>query len=321
MKVFVAGASGALGIPITRKLIERRHEVIGLTRSQDGARQLAELGARPVIADALDREALLRATQGLEADVLVHELTALTKPPFRISGMDATNRLRTEGSRTLLEVANAIGARRFVTQSIVFGYGFRDHGHTVLTENAAFGQPEGKPTDAILAALFEAEARAADAGEGIALRYGLLYGGDAPNIVPLLRRRMVPVVQGGLLGWIHHDDAATATVAAVERGSPGAYNIVDDEPATFEQVFTAMAAAIGAPRPFKVPRWLMELVAPYVVAFGIDTQIRASKAKAMKELGWEPRYGTYREGVAAMARDLREGTSGVRQRRLDRASR
>ena len=312
MKVFVAGANGALGIPLTQQLQDRGHEVIGMTRSEAGASELRSLGARPVVADALDREALLRATDGLAADVVVHELTALSKPPLRVSGMDATNRLRSEGSRNLVEVARKIGARRFVTQSIIFGYGFSDHGDEVLTEAAPFGQPEGKPTDRIQAALVDAEAMAADAGEGIALRYGLLYGGDAPNIVPLLRRRMVPVTEGGVLGWIHHHDAAAATVAAIEKGAPGAYNVVDDQPATFEQMFTAMADAIGAPRPWKLPRWLLNVVAPYLVAFGMDTQMRVSNEKASTELGWRPRYPSYREGVAAMAGGLRDQRDAAR---------
>ena len=280
-----------------------------MTRSEEGASELRMLGAHPVIADALDRAALLRATDGLAADVVVHELTALTKPPLRFSGMDLTNRLRSEGSRNLVDVARQIGARRFVTQSIIFGYGFRDHGDEVLTESAPFAQPEGKPTDGIQAGLADAEALATEVGEGIALRYGLLYGGDAPNIVPLLRRRMLPVATGGVLGWIHHHDAAAATVAAVEKGVSGAYNIVDDQPATFEQMYTAMAEAIGAPRPLRAPRWLLTLIAPYVVAFGMDTQMRVSNERAAMELGWRPRYPSYREGVAVMAGGLREGSS------------
>jgi nucleoside-diphosphate-sugar epimerase len=314
MKVLIAGANGALGIPLTQQLMERGHEVTGLTRSETGASELRMLGAHPLIADALDREALLRATDGLAADVVVHELTALTKPPLRVSGMDMTNRLRSEGSRNLVDVARQVGARRFVTQSIIFGYGFRDHGDEVLTEAAPFGEPAGKPTDGILTALAEAEVLAREAGEGIALRYGLLYGGDAPNIVPLLRRRMVPVAEGGVLGWIHHHDAAAATVAAVEKGVPGAYNVVDDQPATFERMFTTMAEAIEAPRPLKLPRWLMSLVAPYVVAFGMDTQLRVSNEKAATELGWRPRYPSYREGVAAMAGSLRDQPDAARTR-------
>lgn len=312
MKVLVAGAAGALGIPLTRQLQERGHEVIGLVRTEAGAARLRNLGASAIIANALDRDALLRSTDSLTAHAIVHELTALTKPPLRISAMDLTNRLRTEGSRNLLAVARQVGATRFVTQSIILGYGFRDHGDTLIDEGAPFGRPEGKETDGILAGLVEAEAVAREAGEGIALRYGLLYGGDASNIVPLLRRRLLPVADGGVIGWIHHHDAAAATVAAVERGAIGAaYNVVDDEPATFAQMYTAMAAAIGTPRPWTVPRWLMGLIAPYVVAFGIDTQIRASNAKAAKEMGWHPRYPSYREGVAAMAQGLRAARSGA----------
>ena len=198
--------------------------------------------------------------------VVLHELTALPKAPIRFSDMDRTNTLRTEGSRNLLEVAKCLGARRFVTQSITLGYGFHDHGDHLVTEADPFGRPEGKRTDAVLEALTEAEGLASQAGEGIALRYGLLYGGDAPTIVPLLRRRMVPLTHGGVLPWIHHEDAASATVAAIERGSPGAYNVVDARPATFEELFNQMAAAIGAPKPWHFPRWLLSIAAPYVVA-------------------------------------------------------
>jgi nucleoside-diphosphate-sugar epimerase len=123
---------------------------------------------------------------------------------------------------------------------------------------------------------------------------------------------MVPVADGGVLGWIHHHDAAAATVAAVEKGAPGAYNIVDDQPATFEQMFTAMAEAIDAPRPWRLPRWLLGLVAPYVVAFAMDTQMRVSNEKAMSQLAWRPRYPSYREGIAAMAGSLRERPAGTR---------
>jgi len=311
MRVFVAGASGAIGRPLVRRLLAAGHEVTGSTRSPERAEAIRALGADAVTVDVFDGDALHAVMAEAAPDVVVHELTALSKPPLRVSGLDLTNRLRSEGSRNLVAVAQEIGARRFVTQSIVFGYGFSDHGDEVLAEDAPFGKPEGKSTDGILSALVAAEALAGEAGEGIALRYGLLYGGDAPNIVPLLRRRMVPVTQGGVLGWVHHDDAAAATVAAVERGAPGAYNVVDDQPATFEQMFTAMAEAIGAPRPWRLPRWLLSLVAPYVVAFGMDTQLRVSNEKAARELGWRPRYPSYREGIEAMAEALHEASAGA----------
>ena len=229
MKVLLAGASGAIGIPITRQLTAHGHQVLGLTRDRGGAGRLEALGARPVVADALDRDGLVRAVEGLSADAVIHELTALRKPPRRHSGMALTNRLRSQGTANLLAAAEVLGARRFLTQSIIFGYGYRDHDPAVLTEEAPFGRLAGDHSDPHVAAMASTEQQAFSAPEGIALRYGLLYGGDAAQMRALLARRGLPVARGGVLGWIHHEDAAAATVAALERGRPGqAYNVVDD---------------------------------------------------------------------------------------------
>ena len=302
MKVLLAGASGALGIPITRQLLAHGHQVLGLTRDPAGARRLEALGVTPVVADALDRDRLLRAVDGDWADAVIHELTALRKPPTRHHGMAMTNRLRTEGTANLLAAAEALGARRFLTQSIILGYGYRDHGPELLTEDTPFGRPAGDRTDPHLAAMRSTERQAFSAPEGIALRYGLLYGGDAERLGPQFARRRLPVAKGGVLGWLHHQDAAAATVAALERGRPGqAYNLVDDLPASWQEVFTAMAAALGAPPPRRVPRWLLRLAAPYAAAFLIDTSMRVSNAKAKAELGWRPAYPTYHDGIRAMA--------------------
>ena len=302
MKVLLAGASGALGIPLTRGLIAHDHQVIGLTRGHAGADRIAALGATPVVADALDRDSLLRVVAGLSADAVIHELTALRKPPLRHSGMTMTDLLRSEGTANLLAAAAALGAKRFLTQSIIFGYGYCDHGDRVLTEQSPFGDPAGEASDPHIAAMRSAEQQAFTAPEGIALRYGLLYGGDAAQMRALLAKRGVPVAAGGLLGWVHHSDAVAATVAALERGRAGqAYNIVDDQPASWREVFTAMAAAFGAPAPRKLPGWLLRLTAPYVASFVADTSMRVSNAKAKTELGWQPRFPTYHEGVEAMA--------------------
>jgi nucleoside-diphosphate-sugar epimerase len=290
MKVLVAGASGALGVPLTRRLLAHGHQVLGLTRDPAGARRLDALGARPVVADALDRDQLVRAVDGLWADAVIHELTALRKPPTRHAGMAPTDRLRTEGTANLLAAADALGARRFLTQSMIFGYGYRDHPGHVLTEHDPFGDPAGDRSDPHVAAMRSTEQQAFRAPEGIALRYGLLYGGDAQQ-----------VARGGVLGWIHHEDAAAATVAALEHGRPGqAYNLVDDLPATWQEVYTAMAEAFGTPPPRRVPRWLFRLAAPYVASFAIDTSMRVANAKAKRELGWQLRFPTYRQGVHAM---------------------
>lgn len=302
MRVLLAGASGAIGIPITRQLTAHGHQVLGLTRDRGGAGWLEALGARPVVADALDRDALVRAVRGLSADAVIHELTALRKPPRRHSGMALTNRLRSEGTANLLAAAEVLGARRFLTQSIIFGYGYRDHGPAVLTEESPFGRLAGDQSDAHVAAMASTEQQAFSAPEGVALRYGLLYGGDAAQMRALLARRGLPVAKGGVLGWVHHEDAAAATVAALERGRPGqAYNVVDDLPATWQEVYTAMAEAFEAPPPRRLPRWLFRLAAPYVASFAIDTSIRVSNAKAKAELGWRPAYRTYRDGIRAAA--------------------
>ena len=258
-------------------------------------------GARPVVADALDRDGLLRAVDGLDADAVIHELTALRKPPFRARGMATTNRLRIAGTSNLLAAAERMGARRIVTQSITLGYGYRDHGDHILTESDPFCVPAGDVTDDAILALRSAESQTFQAAEGIAVRYGLLYGGDGPKMHATLLRRGVPVFSGGLLGWVHHLDAAEATVAALEHGRPGqAYNIVDDRPATWQEVFTAMAAHFRAPPPRHLPRWLLRLVGPYLVKVAVDTSMRASNAKAKAELAWHPRFTTYLDGIAAM---------------------
>jgi len=301
MKVLLAGASGAIGIPLARQLIAHDHQVLGLTRGHAGAGRLAALGARPVVADALDRDSLLRAVDGLAADAVIHELTALKKPPRKHSGMALTDRLRTEGTTNLLAAAEVLGAKRFLTQSLILGYGYRDHGARVLTEQAPFGRPAGDRCDPHVAAMRSTEQQAFTAPEGIALRYGLLYGGDAEQMRALLAKRGLPVATGGVLGWIHHQDAVAATVAALEHGRAGqAYNLVDDLPATWQEVFTAMAEAFGAPPPRKLPTWLFRLVAPYVASFAIETSMRVSNAKAQTELGWRPMFPTYHEGIQAL---------------------
>lgn len=304
MRVLVAGASGAIGMPICRQLVTNGHQVLGLARDQRARGRLEALGATLVVADVLDRDGLLRAVAGHRADAVIHELTALRKPPRRHRGMAMTNRLRTEGTANLLAAADALGARRFLTQSIIFGYGFRDHGDRVLTERDPFGHPAGDHTDPHVAAMRSTEQQAFSTPAGIALRYGLLYGGDAARTRALLARRGLPVAKGGVLGWVHHEDAAAATVAALEHGRPGqAYNVVDDLPASWEAVFTAMAAAFGAPPPRRLPGWVLRLAAPYVASFVVGTSMRVANDKAKAELGWRPAYATYRAGIEAMVAD------------------
>ena len=307
MKVIVAGATGVLGRPVVRELIRAGHAVAGLTRSEAGAESLRALGARAVRADVLDLGGLLDATAGMSADAVIHEATALAKPPTRFSDMEQTSRLRIEGTANLLALARQVGAIRFITQSIVFGYGYRDHGSTVLTEESPFGESHGPGqrigSDVAVAAMVSTETQTFEAAgvDGIALRYGLLYGGD-PAFVDRLRSRAIPVPSGhrGTLPLVHVQDAALATVAALDRGADGsAYNIVDDTPATWRELIAETARRRGTPSPLLIPGWMLRLAAPYAGEMITRVNMRVSNAKAREELDWAPFYPSYREGLSA----------------------
>jgi nucleoside-diphosphate-sugar epimerase len=301
MKILVAGATGAIGRPLLKALRAQGHEVLALTRNP--AARVPD--AQPVVADVLDREALLRAVDGIAADVVIHQLTALAKPPARYADMEMTNRLRTTGTTHLLQVARAVGARRFLTQSMVPGYGYTDHGTHVLTERDPFGQQREGRTAPIVAAMHSTELQVltADGIDGIALRYGAFYGlTGSEALITALRAGKLPVPRngGGTMSWIHLADAAAATVAAVDKGVAGqAYNIVDDEPVTWGEMITEHARAAGTKPPRRLPGPLIRLAAPYFATLMIDTSMRVSNAKAKAELGWTPTLPTYREGVPA----------------------
>jgi nucleoside-diphosphate-sugar epimerase len=305
MRVIVAGATGALGVPIVHRLVAAGHAVSGITRTESGAERLRALGADAIGADALHREELLNAVRGREADAVLHELTALKKAPVRHAAMRTTDALRTQGTSNLLEVAERTGARRFITQSMVFGYGYRDHGDVVLTEESPFGQLDGSPFDEHVAAMASAERQAfeADGIDAVALRYGLLYGDDVDTVARMLRRRSLPVARrGGVLPLVHHQDAAAATVAALERGRAGqAYNVVDDTPATFRDLVEGIAAARHVPGPLVLPGRLLRAAAPYGGRVLSGVSLRVSHEKAGRDLGWSPRYPSFREGLARNA--------------------
>jgi len=309
MKVLIAGATGTIGIPLSRTLRAAGHEILGITRSPAGAATLKAAGVQPIVADALDRSALLTAVNGVSADVVVHQLTALTKAPAKHKDMTQTNRLRTEGTKNLLDVARAVGAGKFVTQSIVLGYGYTDHGDKLITEDEPFGQPNSGKANPHVAAMLANEKLADEAAgiTGISLRYGLFYGGDVQNYLTMLRKRKVPIPskRNSPLSWIHIDDAATATAAAVEDGNAGAYNIVDDKPVSWAEMFTAMATTLDAPSPRSLPAGLIRLAAPYAAAIMLDTSMRVSNAKAKAQLGWKPEYPTLQEGLPSMTARLR----------------
>ena len=305
MKVLLAGATGAIGVPLVTRLLAAGDQVTGIVRSSAGAEALGRLGADSVGADVLDRDTLLGELQGRRYDAVVHELTALKKPPARYRDMSATNTLRTTGTTNLLQAAHAVGATRFVTQSIVFGYGYRDHGDRVVTEDDPFGEPGDRRLAPTLAAMKSAEDQAfADPNlEGVALRYGLFYGADITTTTRMLRRRMLPVPRsGGRLAMIHHDDAADATVAALRVGrADSAYNIVDDTPVTWRGYVEAIATVVDAPHPMVVPGWLLRSVAPYAGLFMTRVNITVSNDRARHDLGWTPSHPSYLDGITASA--------------------
>jgi nucleoside-diphosphate-sugar epimerase len=310
MKVFVAGATGALGKQLVPILVEQGHEVTGMTRSPGKEGAIRAMGARPAVADALDPEAVAEAVAAAEPDAVIHQLTAIDPGAFgrSIDKMFVqTNRLRTEGTDHLLAAARAVGARRFVAQSFA-AWPYKRVGGPVKTEEDPIDDDPPKTVRETVGAIRYLEAALADAEgiEGIALRYGWFYGpGTSVGLDPpgeqveMIRKRRFPIVGNGAGIWsmIHIRDAAAATAAALERGEPGVYNVVDDEPVPVSVFVPELAKAVGAKPPRRVPGWLGRLVAgePAVIMM---TAIRgASNEKAKRELGWEPRYPTWRQGL------------------------
>jgi nucleoside-diphosphate-sugar epimerase len=309
MRVLLAGASGAVGTPLTRQLIAAGHQVVGITRSQANAERLRTAGAQAVVADVMDRDNLLTAVQDVRADAVMHQLTALGSVKIR-DAMRGTNDLRTTGTAHLLAAARTVGAHRFLTQSIVLGYGYRDHGPQVITEDDPFAEPAPGRFGSAITALHSAEEQvfSADEMEGVALRYGAFYGQDSFTrmITNLVRKRRLPVPSsgGGFVNFIYLEDAAAATVAALEKGRAGqAYNIVDDQPVRWADYLDALAAELGVRRPWRVPNWMLRPI-PYVHTI-MATSMRVSNAKAKRELGWAPAVPTYREGIPLVARASR----------------
>jgi nucleoside-diphosphate-sugar epimerase len=307
MKVFVAGATGALGRQLVPMLVKEGHEVTGMTRTPAKQDLLRSLGARPAVADAFDPEAVAQAVAEAEPEVVIHELTELTGTFARNidKSFASTNRLRTDGLDHLLAAARAAGARRFIAQSFA-GWPFKRVGGPVKDEDAPLDDSPPKTITETLAAIRHVEAvTRADGIEGLALRYGGFYGPgtslavDPPGeLTEMIRKRRFPLVGNGAGVWslVHIADAAAATAAALERGAPGVYNVVDDDPVPVSVFVSEVAKEIGAKPPRHLPRWVGRLVGGEAGVV-MMTDIRgASNAKAKRELGWEPRYPSWREG-------------------------
>jgi len=315
MKIFVAGATGALGRALVPLLVTRGHEVVGMTRSASKQDLVRSLGARPVVADALDADAVAQAVASAEPEVIVHQLTALSGPmsvrdarrPDRSFAATMTNRLRTEATDHLLAAGRAVGARRFVAQSFA-AFRFARTGGPAQTEaDPLHPDPPALGTAQAGYLYLEQAVTSIEWGEGLALRYGGFYGpGTAISLAPdaqmaaPIRKRRFPLVGdgGGVWSYVHIDDAAAATAVAVERGRPGVYNVVDDDPAPVREWLPVLASALDARPPRRIPRWLARVAAGEAATL-MMTEVRgASNEKAKREFGWTPRYASWRQGFA-----------------------
>jgi nucleoside-diphosphate-sugar epimerase len=308
MKIFIAGASGAIGSQLVPQLVARGHQVVGTTRSAAKTGALRALGAEPVIVDALDPDSVADAVARAEPEVVVHQLTALSGPvTFRNAkrAVAATNRLRTEGTDHLLAAGRAVGVGKFVAQSNCAW--MERTGGPVADENGRM-EPN-PPADAgeMVAALrhLEDAVTGISWADGIALRYGSFYGPGtgieaAPDAVmaELIRKRRFPIVGGGGGVWslVYITDAASATVAAIERGKPGIYHVADDEPAPVRDVLLELARALGAKPPRRVPAWLVRLLAGEAAVNMMTQAPGISSEKAKRELGWTLQYPSWRTG-------------------------
>jgi nucleoside-diphosphate-sugar epimerase len=303
VRIFLAGASGVVGRRLIPLLLGAGHQVTGMTRSDEHAEQIRGQGANAVLSDALDAAAVRAAVLAAKPEAVIHELTDLPRrldPRKYKTQLAGTNRLRREGTRNLVAAAQEAGGVRFVAQSIAFAYA--PEGDWIKGEDAPLGIDSPPPMADSIRAVAELEEQVIKI-DGVVLRYGFFYGPDtqfAPDgfYAELARQRRFPIVGSGEGRWsfIHVDDAAAATVAALEGGSPGVYNIVDDDPAPAREWVPAFAASVGAKPPFRVPRWLGRLGGGAPAVAGMTTQRAAANAKAKRDLAWSPRYSSWRDG-------------------------
>ena len=302
MRVLVVGASGAIGTRLVPLLAVQGHHVIGTSRSPERAARLRSMGAEPVTLDVLDPRAVREAVLATQPEAIVHQATALagmSDVKHFDKSFAETNRLRTEGTDALLAAAREADVGRFVAQSFA-GWPYAREGGPVKTEEDPLDQEPAEAMSETLAAIRYLEEKVVEA-DGLVLRYGGLYGSPDDVQVELVRKRRFPLVGdgGGISSFVHLDDAASATVLALERGEPGIYNIVDDEPAPVREWLPVLSETIGAKPPRHVPRWLAQLVAGEAGVVLMTETRGASNAKAKRELGWTLRYPSWRDGFRA----------------------
>ena len=310
MRVFVAGATGAIGKQLLPQLQRAGHEVVAMTRHEASQDAISDMDGRPVLADALDPDSVAQAVAQTQPDVIVHELTALSGGiTLRDFDRDfaVTNRLRTEGTDNLLSAGRAVGVRRFIAQSYA-GWPFARSGSGLKTESDALDPTPVRSMRASLAAIrhLEETVRRADWTIGIVLRYGPLYGPGTSltrggEHAEMIRRRKFPIIGGGggMWSFVHVADAAAATVAAVEHGEAGTYNVVDDRPVATAEWLPGAAQMLGAKAPWRVPRVLGRLLGGEAVVLTSTAAPGVSNAKAKDALHWHPRYPSWREGFEA----------------------
>jgi nucleoside-diphosphate-sugar epimerase len=307
MRVFVAGGTGVIGQYLVPGLISAGHEVTASTRSALKANQLKNQGATPVVVDGLDREGVIKAVTTAQPEVIIHQMTSLTSlKGFRHFDKDfaVTNELRSKGTDYLLDAAAQAGTRRFIAQSFV-GWTNGWSGSQIKTETDPLDPHPLAVTTNSLAAIRHVEEVVPDtATEGLVLRYGVLYGhGASEAMLEAVRKRQLPLIGGGTGTWSFTEvtDAASATVAAVTRGAPGIYNVVDDDPAPVSQWLPYLASALGAKPPMRAPAWLGRLLGGEMTV-AMMTELRgASNEKAKCELGWTPAYASWRDGFPVWA--------------------
>jgi nucleoside-diphosphate-sugar epimerase len=302
MRILVAGASGAVGTRLVPLLVEQGHEVVGTTRSPEKAGHVRSLGAEPVVLDLLDADAVSDAVRTHRPDAIVHEATALrgkTDLKHFDRSFEETNHLRTTGTDALFSAARVAGVGRVVAQSYA-GWPYAREGGPVKTEEDPLDPTPAEPMTETLAAIRHLEERVIGAG-GLALRYGGLYGSPDDPQVELVRNRRFPIVGDGGAIWsfVHVDDAAAATALALERGHPGVYNIVDDDPAPVREWLPELAEILGAKPPRHVPRWLAQILAGEAGVVLMTETRGASNEKAKRELGWALHYPSWRLGFRA----------------------